>query len=259
MPLAIGAGRILQRRRDLGVRVLRGLTGSFVADEVIGSQGDPVGAWPDGSGNGRNATQSTAAAKPTLQRAAYNGHNALRFDGVDDVLVVANTLLPFTNTVTLLAVFKLAGSGAGQQFTFASAYDNVGTESGYNVAYNVNEASVVEFWKRAGIAGVSSQGLNTAYTPNTNLHVLTILSGTGTNSIRQDGTAQTLTRTGGTDAILDPEAVTGAIGATSQQAGFSAYSNWDLMELHVWERQLATGEAQWAERYLGTKYGFVVA
>ena len=51
----------------------------------------PVGVveqWNDKSGNGRNATQSTAGSRPTYTSAAVNNRNTLTFDGSNDSLSV---------------------------------------------------------------------------------------------------------------------------------------------------------------------------
>lgn len=54
----------------------------LVADNISGSNGDPVTTWPDASGNGNDATQSTTNKKPTLVTGALNGHSVVNFDGV---------------------------------------------------------------------------------------------------------------------------------------------------------------------------------
>lgn len=57
------------------------------------NDGDVVGCWQDQSGNGRNATQATTAAKPTFQNGSgdtVNGKGVIRLDGTDDFLTVAH-------------------------------------------------------------------------------------------------------------------------------------------------------------------------
>ncbi len=55
------------------------------------SDGDPVGAWDDASGNGGHATQGTAGARPTPQTAELNALAVVRGDGTDDFLSGAIT------------------------------------------------------------------------------------------------------------------------------------------------------------------------
>ena len=56
------------------------------AKTIPADDGDVVGAWADKSGNGLDATQTTTAAKPTLQFNIVNGKPVIRFDGTDDGL-----------------------------------------------------------------------------------------------------------------------------------------------------------------------------
>ena len=53
---------------------------------AITASGQQVGYWGDISGNGKPATQATAANRPTYTNnvAAFNGRAALQFDGADD-------------------------------------------------------------------------------------------------------------------------------------------------------------------------------
>lgn len=58
---------------------------------------DVVGYWADKSGNGRHATQSTTARKPTLKLAQQNGRAVVRCDGSDDYLLLSNASGIFRN------------------------------------------------------------------------------------------------------------------------------------------------------------------
>ena len=58
------------------------------ADAVQGlSDGASVSTWKDMSGNGYNATQSTAANQPAWKRNILNGYPALRFNGTSSYLL----------------------------------------------------------------------------------------------------------------------------------------------------------------------------
>lgn len=65
--------------------------------------GDPVGAWDDGSGAGNHALQATAAARPTLRLTVQNGRPAVRSDGVDDRLQTGAFVLNQPSTVAVVA------------------------------------------------------------------------------------------------------------------------------------------------------------
>ena len=58
---------------------------------VTAGAGGQVTAWQDQSGNGNNASQTTADQSPLLANGAVNGKPVLRFDGVDDFLQVEDS------------------------------------------------------------------------------------------------------------------------------------------------------------------------
>lgn len=58
------------------------------ADTGVTESGGAVSAWADQSGNGRNFTQGTVGARPTLQ--TISGYPAIVFDGSDDWLLGPN-------------------------------------------------------------------------------------------------------------------------------------------------------------------------
>jgi hypothetical protein len=65
--------------------------GYWSADTITGLEdGDPVGTWPDQSGNGNDATQATAANKPTYKAALvdFNNQPGVEFDYTDDYMVL---------------------------------------------------------------------------------------------------------------------------------------------------------------------------
>lgn len=82
------------------------------ADTISGADGDAIGTWSDGSGNGVDFTQSTASYKPLLKKAAngINGHNVLRFDGSDNRMSSGAKVLSdivATATDNMFVVFNL--------------------------------------------------------------------------------------------------------------------------------------------------------
>jgi hypothetical protein len=64
-----------------------------------------VSQWTDKSGNGRNATQSTAGARPTYTTAGLNGLNVLTFNGSDNGHILTTTY-DLANTYTIVTVCK---------------------------------------------------------------------------------------------------------------------------------------------------------
>ena len=69
--------------------VRRGLLMQLDATALTGyADGDPVTAWPDLSGNGNDGAPVGADGAPEYQSAAIGGRPAVRFDGVDNHMVV---------------------------------------------------------------------------------------------------------------------------------------------------------------------------
>ncbi len=70
------------------------------ASSLVYDAAGNVEQWSDKSGLGNNATQSgNADARPTYNTTALNGHPAIRFDGVNDGMMISNDLnvvAPFT-------------------------------------------------------------------------------------------------------------------------------------------------------------------
>lgn len=74
------------------------------------ADGDPLGGWQDQSGNGRHATQATAAKRPVLKLAIQNGRPVVRFDSSDDTLGLGNVLaFERTDSFAVVLVVKQAG------------------------------------------------------------------------------------------------------------------------------------------------------
>jgi len=79
--------------------------GHWSADTITGLEdGDPVGTWPDQSGNGNDLTQATAAKKPLYKVNIQNGKPAVLFDGSDDNMSGSGT---HAQPNTFFSVIKL--------------------------------------------------------------------------------------------------------------------------------------------------------
>lgn len=77
------------------------------ADKGVTDTAGAVSGWGDQSGNFNNAQQSTDAQQPALVTDAVNGHPVLRFDGVDDSLVINHSpSLAITGDITSFFVVK---------------------------------------------------------------------------------------------------------------------------------------------------------
>ncbi len=82
------------------------------ADLLALVDGDPVGTWPDSSGNANNATQATSGFRPVYKTGIVNGLPAVKFDGVDDFM----GFTPLTTIQSAFFVVKNLASGGNQPF-----------------------------------------------------------------------------------------------------------------------------------------------
>lgn len=86
------------------------------------TDGDPVPAWPDASGNGHSPANATVASRPEWRQSALNGLPAVVFDGVDDRLTGLSLSLAHPQVFIVLKslsssdVGLLGHTGASPQF-----------------------------------------------------------------------------------------------------------------------------------------------
>jgi PKD repeat protein len=82
------------------------------ADAITGlSDGDRVATWPDASGNGIDATQSSNSKKPKYRTNQVNGLPALQFDATNDGM--STSANPSTAT-TIITVYKSRAAATGK-------------------------------------------------------------------------------------------------------------------------------------------------
>ena len=108
-------------------------------DGVATNLDGTVSDWADASLNLNDAAQHTAGLAPLLVPNAVNGQPALRFDGVDDYLEIANsaTLQPGTGDWTVFVVAKrLAASQGDFPQIIGSRPWTAGFDKGWSVAYS---------------------------------------------------------------------------------------------------------------------------
>ena len=103
--MLIGTKRALLGGAEFLPTQITGLQLWLAADRGLSlSDGDPVGTWPDQSGNGNDAAQATAAKKPTYKVNIVNGKPVVRGDGTDDYLATSAFASALTQPNTILVV-----------------------------------------------------------------------------------------------------------------------------------------------------------
>jgi len=117
--------------------------------------------WVDKSSTGSaDAVQGTNANLPSIVPGVANGRQALRFDGSDDFLDIANGgLLSGKGGATLIAAVAPTGSGAQQIMALSAGADTDGIRAGLDV---FGEAS--EVVAGSGDFGIAGRRLDTGAT-----------------------------------------------------------------------------------------------
>lgn len=231
-----------------------GLTLWFKADALVLNDGDAVTTWADSSGNGYDLSQSVAGEKPTYKTGILNGKPVVRFDG-GDVLYRNSTALSL-RAHSMFVVFRenTQVTSAGV-FTLMSATNDYDSLDGFDYETSNNSSWFGAIGSTSGSpysALVSGSG---AAPWGVYSHVMATTTGT----VYKDGSA------GGTDSTfnqLDVNSFGGFI-MGGHWIGSAIYAtlrlNGDVAELLWYNSNLAAGDRQTVERYLGAKYGITVA
>jgi hypothetical protein len=112
---------------------IAGLIVWLKTDQITGlSDGDPVTTWSDQSSAANDATQSTSSKKPTYKTAIKNGLPVVRFDGVDDELQIAATLLNASGSTGTVFIV-VSHSAGGNKGLFATRGTSAG---GFVIRYS---------------------------------------------------------------------------------------------------------------------------
>ena len=158
-----------------------------------------VSVWADKSGKGNNATQGTGAAQPTVQAAAQNGKNTIRFTGAStQTLTLTSAITVYPGGYTAYAVVRRGGP--------------TGTNYIELLGYSGNSSYYGFEWLASGLAAnVHSFYVATAAQAATGYHAVAIqIDGTGVGGkIIFDGSDITTTNASGGNNVLSIKPLSG--------------------------------------------------
>ena len=86
---------------------------------TITLNGSTVSQWSDKSGNGRHATQATAANQPTYASSAINSKPALSLDGVNDFMNLPLSSSVINNQASVFMVVRITTAQSNYNATLA--------------------------------------------------------------------------------------------------------------------------------------------
>ncbi len=226
-------------------QAVSGLVLRLDASQLGLAEGAGVGAWPDASGSGHDAAQSSAQFQPKYVGAGLGGRPAVRFDGVDDYLSIATTVVSGSQARTIFIVAR--PSAVGKQGILDLGQRPIGMAA-FTITpeYGVRISGGYRLW--------------TQKASTSKARVLTVmLTGTDTASIL--GWANgALLKVRKTVKETINTAGSGAVGTwTGRAVGQGFNFGGEVAEILVYNRSLSTAERQSAEAYLASKYGIVLA
>ncbi len=228
------------------------------------TDGASVSQWDDQSGNGHDASHPTTQNQPTYQSEdadLINFNPVIRFDGIDDVLDIADNLglggIVGSGGVPL-SVYALGYYNDGDAGTIIGPQDSGGSGQGaFQYRYN-GGTDQMEFVTRNcavpnncnGTPAMLVGSAATAGEPLMLLSALTRGDNTDSNIFRhyfKDGTANSASAANGNSLPNDDMSIGGS--------GGSENLNGDLGEVIVYNRQLTAAEQTKVFSYLALKYG----
>jgi hypothetical protein len=228
---------------------------------TITLNGSTVSQWNDKSGNGRNASQATAANQPTRTLSGLGGRTVLTFDGVDDtfgvspVFAVGNAA---ANSLSVVALFQQsavttrarsvfwgsAGSGSANT-DYALFSEQSGGDTSPHYRFGTGSAADTVTWQRIASPTVTTNPLIFSGV------MAAATSTTGTKTTFMDGTQVAA----GSYAIKGPPATSMSIGSQPGGAGAMAGT---VAEIVITNTALSTTNRQLLEGYLAWKWSGLI-
>jgi hypothetical protein len=206
----------------------------LIADDISGSDGATITNWPAAIGEDAGLFNGSATG-PTLKTSVLNGHDVLRFDGVDNLMQVTNIPSSGFPDSTVLVVFvrRSATSVGAGDFSFAESstyYNYLGSALRTDTRFQF---------------GVTDS--TTPVTQATNVVYAALIRSDGAsyyNSTLQSSVTPSYSSV--TDAS---HFVIGGM-----QFPVAVQGQNDYAEILVWDVQLTDQEMTWARAYAKNKY-----
>jgi hypothetical protein len=226
--------------QDIGFTALGNLDTAALTS-FCGSGNGFVTTWYDQSGNGRNATQTTAISQPLIVSAGVlltlNSKSAIRFDGSNDNLNKTSFGFPTTKISTVKVNNRIGSS---------QNYDSIGYTPGGGMI-NANEGGSIGFLGRP--SGGSFFNASSGF-PSTNNQILQLNIYDGSNL-----KASTNGNGFGTASVISNPIVYGSQILNIGSGGNNTdYGNGNTQELVIWAVDQTTNKLG-IETNINTYYG----
>ena len=218
-----------------------GLVMNLNADSIsvssLGGNGE-ISSWPDSSGLGNNAIQSTEANRPILNanNADFKGHATVVFDGSNDWMDLNSSMI----NVGEFTMFTVGRYFVTNKEHYLVAGQSTGNDDRCRICMDNSQ----RFLLRAGTSGL----LDITSSANTNIHVFALSSAT-TNAVEGflDGASMgTSTNT----STANPA----SFNIGSYNRGQKNFLDGELAAVIVYDRALTATEIEEMNSYLINKY-----
>lgn len=154
---------VLDARVDTNIpSSIAGLQLWLKADAITGvANGAALATWPDSSGNGRNATQGTAANRPIYNTNQINGLPAVSFDATNDGMVT--TWVVSSGSLTLLVLLRATLTSGNHRAVQGTANWHIGPYQTlyryFNGVLMAGHAIVAGAWTYMGATQTTGLGI----------------------------------------------------------------------------------------------------
>lgn len=236
-----------------GPRSIQGLKVWLEADTITGlSDGAAVSTWPDDSRYNHPGAQATGVSQPLYKTAQVNGLPAVKYDGSNDQIDIANHAelksAKFTAFYYVRTNDGSTGSGAGappgSDDTLGVFTSTTSWNDGWGIRHLAAGTATLVFWINNW--NNASLAQRTDFTTAT-WHTVMVRYDLVNASLRIDGNQ---TDTAYTTAVTYPATAAMSVGAA--QATYALPI--DLAEFLFYDRELTTAEIAVVESYLTAKY-----
>jgi len=216
------------------------------------SDGGTITTWPDMSGNGYDATQATASAKPVFKTNILNGKPVVRANGSKSMFLSSGLdMLRKAPGVTIFAVAKLDAVGADSQYIFYAARGGGDAPRAALCYHN----SVFALRYRRLDSDSTSTLSGAAADTDWHIHGALLDFSTGFSGIYIDAAES---NTGSPSTGLFSDTSSSAIAIFSDDHSNYRW-NGDIAEIIVYNTALSADDIQKINKYLSQKYGIALS
>lgn len=212
----------------------------------LSDTGSDPGVWPDLSGNGNDAVQATVAAQPAITPSGLNGRQVRTFDGVDDFMQGAFSLIG--SGCTVFSVYKLSSSSADFARVVSMALN--GSSNDYD-----NPESWASIVRLASSESVETVFNNTAYGVIQIIYDLPVINSSLLSNAPFTVINGVMSSVGsGASPSLNSSIFSIGAAVVNSVAILSGY----IAEVIIYPSALSDTDRKSVQAYLGTKWGITL-